>query len=73
MVTSEKQKRKRKTNQLAKIPLLPLLIIMFIIGWSLYCTGDRKKKEKTQHKIILDNNVTFLPVILDEKPELQTK
>ena len=69
-MTTPKQKRKRKTNQLAKIPLLPILLIMFIIGWSLYCTGDRKKKEKIQPKPALKDNVKFLPVSF--RAELQT-
>jgi hypothetical protein len=46
---------------------------MFIIGWSLYCTGDRKKKEKIQPKPALKDNVKFLPVVLEENSELQTK
>ena len=55
--------------------LLPGLIFVFLMGWSMYWIGSQKRpekrKEKTNHKAPPKrDNVAFMPVILEETPEI---
>jgi len=57
-----------------RIMLFPALIFIFLIGWCMYCIGDRKKPEKIQPKPIkkenLRDNVTIIPIIYEETQEI---
>jgi len=69
-------KGKRKRNKTMTIMLLPMLIVIFIIGWFMYWMGDEKRSTKTQHKPPKQHeqpekdNVTILPIIFEEPQEI---
>jgi len=46
-------------NVLAKILLLPILILMFMIGWLMYFTGDKKHKAElhAQAEVIIKEGI----------------
>jgi hypothetical protein len=55
--------------------LLPMLIFIFLMGWSMYWIGDQKRPKKRTKKTKRgtppkEDNVTFMPIILEEKPEI---
>jgi len=51
--------------------LLPGLIFIFLIGWSMYWIGDQKRTGKTKRKAPpKKDNVTLMPIILEETPEI---
>jgi hypothetical protein len=53
--------------------LLPALIFMFIIGWCMYWMGNQKRKERTQRKPPKEDNVTIMPIILEETQEIENE
>jgi hypothetical protein len=58
-----------------KLFLLPVLIFIFLMGWSMYWIGDQKRPEKRTEKTKRKappkkDNVTFMPIPLEEKPEI---
>jgi preprotein translocase subunit YajC len=69
-------KGKRKRNKTMTIMLLPMLIVIFIIGWFIYWMGDEKRSDKIQHKLPKQHeqpekdNVTILPIIFEEPQEI---
>jgi len=67
LVTS---KNKRKRSRAMTIMLLPVLILMFIIGWCMYWAGNQKRTNKTQRKPPKEDNVTIMPIILEETEEI---
>jgi len=59
------KKVKRKRSKLAFL-LLPMLIFIFFMGWSMYWIGDKKRPKATKKKAPKGDSVTFLPVVLEE-------
>ena len=53
--------------------LLPALAFMFLIGWLMYCVGDDKRKDRIQRKPVKKENVTLMPIIYEETPEIISK
>ncbi|MGA2680358.1 MAG: hypothetical protein ABSF44_01000 [Candidatus Bathyarchaeia archaeon] len=58
------KKRKRK-NTIALL-LLPALIFIFFMGWSMYWIGDQKRPRRVNRKAPEKENVTFLPAVFEE-------
>ena len=68
------QRVKRRRNRLLVIMLLPAAALIGFIGWCLYVLGDQKKatKRKTAPvKPYKKDNVTLMPIILDEQEEIK--
>lgn len=69
-------KGKRKRNKAMIIMLLPMLIVIFIIGWFMYWMGDEKRTDKIQHKPPKQqkqpekDNVTIMPIVFEEPQEI---
>jgi hypothetical protein len=67
------EKRRRKRNHLALL-LLPALIFIFFMGWTTYWIGDTKRpkaaKQKAQKPKPKQDNITFLPAVLEETPKI---
>jgi len=63
---------KRKRSRALKILLLPAFIFIGAIGWCLYTLGDRKtaNRKPTYRKPVEKDNVTLLPIILEEQQEI---
>jgi flagellar basal body-associated protein FliL len=61
---------KRKRSKAMIIMLLPLLIFVFVIGWCMYWIGNQKRTVKTQRKPPEKDNVTVMPIILEETQEI---
>ena len=69
------KKGRRKRNRAMTLFLLPVLIFIFLMGWSMYWVGSQKRPLKRAKKTKLKepskkDNVTFMPIILEEKPEI---
>jgi len=69
------KKGRRKRNRIMTLFLLPVLIFIFFMGWSMYWIGGQKRPDKGAKKTKLKepskkDNVTFMPIILEEKPEI---
>ncbi len=62
----------RKRSRALKILLLPAFMFIGTIGWCLYVIGDRKtaKPKTTYRKQVKRDNVTLLPITLDEQQEI---
>jgi len=66
------RRAKRKSNRLALL-LLPALVFIFFMGWSAYWIGNQKRPKRVERKIPKDDGVTFLPIILEETPEIMNE
>jgi hypothetical protein len=60
-----------KPNKSIIILLLPMLIAVFILGWFMYASGDRKRLDKIQRKLPKKDSVSFLPIVFEEKQEMR--
>ena len=65
-----KNRRRKRTNSLA-ILLLPALIFLFFMGWSIYWTGDKKDQKLADRKEPKKENVTLLPAIFEETEQIR--
>jgi len=69
-------KRRHKRNKAMRIMLLPVMIFMFLIGWSMYWIGNRKRPVKRQRKPLkkekdnVKDNVTVIPIVYEEPEEI---
>ena len=63
------KKGKRKRNRLVLV-LLPALIFIFFMGWSMYWIGDKKRPQKMKTKTLEKDPVTFMPIVLEETQEV---
>ena len=69
------KKGRLKRNNIMTLLLLPVVIFIFLLGWSMYWIGDQKRPKKRTEKTKREkppkkDNVTFMPIILEEKPEM---
>jgi hypothetical protein len=62
-------KRKQKRNKATKILLFPALFFIFILGYGMYWIGSKKKPNVKHEKTPKKDNVTFMPIILEEKQQ----
>jgi cytochrome bd-type quinol oxidase subunit 1 len=61
--------RKHKRNRALLLIFFPVAIIIFLIGWSLTCTGTQEQPRKT-HAKPPKQNVHLEAIPLEEKPEI---
>jgi hypothetical protein len=66
-------KGKRKRSKAMIILLLPALMFIFIMGWCLCWIGDQKRTDTTQRKTPKKDNVSFLPIVLEEEQEIMNE
>jgi hypothetical protein len=58
------------------IMLLPVIIFIFLMGWSMYWIGDQKRPAKRQRKPLkkekdnVKDNVTIMPIVYEEPQEI---
>ncbi len=62
-------KKRRRNNRMALL-LLPALVFIFFMGWSMYWIGNKKKPEHEKRKAPKKDNVTLLPAILEETEQM---
>jgi len=67
LVTS---KSRRKRGKAITIMLLPLVVIMFVVGWCLYWIGSQKRTGKAQRKPAEKEHVTIMPIVFEENQEI---
>jgi hypothetical protein len=56
----------RQRNRIALFLILPIVIFIWFIGWSLYCTGSRKESAK-QKEISDQKELTFTVLLPEQK------
>jgi len=64
------KKTRRKNNRFA-ILLLPALVFIFFMGWSMYWINDSKRpvtRERVKPRVPQNDGVTFLPAVYEEPP-----
>jgi hypothetical protein len=60
-----------KPNKSIIILLLPMLITVFILGWSMCANSDRKRLEKMQRKLPKKDTVIFLSIVFEKRQEIR--
>jgi hypothetical protein len=60
-----------KPNKSIIILLLPLRIAVFLLGWFMCASGDRKRLDKMQRKLPKKDSVIFLPIVFEERQEMR--
>jgi hypothetical protein len=50
--------------------LLPALIFIFFMGWSLYWTGSKRDQKHTKTKAPEKENVALLPAVFEETEQI---
>ena len=67
-------KQKRKRNRLVVALLLPALVLVWIVGWSMYWLGHQKEDKTRTEPRSKKDNVTLIPaVVLEETQELEAQ
>lgn len=64
--------RKHKRGKALRIIFFPVAIILFLIGWSLACTGAQEQTRKT-HAKPQKENVHLEAIPLEETPEITNR
>jgi hypothetical protein len=49
--------------------LFPEIIFIGFIGWCLYSMGDRKPKQQRMHN--KKDNVTMMPIVFEDQPQIK--
>jgi hypothetical protein len=71
-VTLAKKRRVKRNNKFVLL-LLPALIFIFFMGWSMYWIGNQKRPEKSKPKAPKEDNVTILPAVFEETPQIMNE
>jgi hypothetical protein len=50
-----------------RISILPVLVSVFILGWFMYASGDRKRLDNIQRILQKKDSLIFLPIVFEEK------
>jgi len=66
---SIKKSRRKRSNAMALL-LLPALIFIFFLGWSMYWTGNKKDQKHAKTKAPEKENVTLLPAVFEEPEQI---
>jgi len=64
------KKGRRKRNNIMGLFLVPVLIFIFLMGWSMYWIGDQKRTKRVNRKAPKKENVTFLPAVHEEAQQM---
>jgi len=67
-------KNKRRQRKRFSFLLFPIIAFVFLLGWCLYSTGgNKRKKQATPKRPPKKDNVTILPIILEENEEIENR
>ena len=64
------QKNIRRLNIVVVILFLPVLIFLFLAGWSLHCIGNRKRQREIQ-PARPEELETMIAIFLEEQLEIE--
>jgi len=66
-------KSKKKRSRAVIVLLLPVVVILWIFGWSLYWIGRQRESRKSEPASSPQekDNVTLVPMVLETTPELE--
>ena len=66
-------REKRRRNKAIVVLLLPAIIFLWIIGWSLYWIGHQKEPRKVQPSSHAkeEDHVSLIPMVLEEPSEIE--
>ena len=67
-------KQKRKRSRLVVALLLPVLVLVWLVGWSMYWLGHQRTDNKRNKPAPKEDNVELVPAVaLEEPPELEAQ
>ena len=65
-------KQKRKRNRLVVALLLPALVLVWLVGWSMYWLGHQREDKNRTKPAPKKDNVTLIPAVaLEEAQEIE--
>ncbi len=64
------KKGKVKRNNTLVLLLLPMLVFIFFMGWSMYWIGNQKRPNKAKREAPKEDNVTLLPAVFEEPQQI---
>jgi len=65
-------KQTRKRNRLVVALLLPALVLVWLVGWSMYWLGHQREDKKRTKPAPKKDNVTLVPAVaLEEAQEVE--
>jgi hypothetical protein len=66
-------REKRRRNKAIVVLLLPAIIFLWIIGWSLYWIGHQKEPRQAQPSSSPkeEDHVSLIPIVLEEPLEIE--
>ena len=62
-------KQTRKRNRLVVALMLPALIFVWLVGWSMYWLGHKREDKRRTKPAPKEDNVTLIPAVALEEPE----
>jgi len=62
-------KQKRKRNSLVVALLLPALVLVWLVGWSMYWLGHQREDKRRNKPAPEKENVTLIPAVVLEEPQ----
>jgi hypothetical protein len=62
-------KQTRKRNRLVVALLLPALVLVWLVGWSMYWLGHQREDKKRTEPAPEKDNVTLIPAVVLEEPQ----
>jgi heme/copper-type cytochrome/quinol oxidase subunit 2 len=62
-------KQKHKRSRLVVALMLPALILIWLVGWGMYCLGHQRENKSRTERPPEKNNVTLMPIL--ELEEIQ--
>ena len=67
-------KQKRKRSRLVVALLLPALVLVWLVGWSMYWLGHQRTDKKKNKPTPKEDNVKLVPALaFEEPPELEAQ
>ena len=65
-------RQRRKRNRLVVALMLPMLVLVWLVGWGMYWLGHQMEDKKRTEPAPEKSNVTLIPAVaLEEPPELE--
>jgi hypothetical protein len=61
---------KIKRNKGLTIMFLPIFVSIFIMGFCMYCLGEKRETIKTKTKPLENDSIRIMPIVFEENKEI---